>query len=156
MKSLRNQDMGAEEKLGEFMDAYFCSRLVSKNDKRLTVRRMKDRESQLRGNDVLIETEGRTMIIDEKASLYYSNAIIPTFAFELDSIQEGNRNLVQGWFVNDELETEYYMLIWPNVKCEKQENQWIRNDVNRLQREDFTIIEAFLISKMGLREEPEK
>lgn len=125
MESFRNQDMRAEQRLGEFMDAYFYSKLKSKNGAPISFIRMSDRDSQLKGIDVCIETDGRKMLIDEKASVYYSNAMIPTFAFELDSIQRGHTEPVQGWFINDELMTEYYMLIWPNVKCFQQSGQWV-------------------------------
>lgn len=156
MESFRNQDMKAEEKLGEFMDEYFYSRLNSKGSSPLSFRRMKDKESQLNGVDIVIETDGKTMKIDEKASIYYSNAMIPTFAFELDSIQRGHSEPVEGWLVNDNLATEYYMLIWPNVKCVKKNNQWIRKDIKHLQKDDFTIIEAFLIPKQEIRMELER
>lgn len=156
MESFRNQDMKAEEKLGEFMDEYFYSRLNSKGGAPLSFKRMKDRESQLNGVDILIEVDGKNMIIDEKASLYYSNAMIPTFAFELDSIQRGKTEPVEGWLVNDNLATEYYMLIWPNVKCIKQDKQWIRKDIKCLQKDDFTIVEAFLVPKQGIRMELER
>ena len=156
MESLRNQDMKAEEQLGEFMDVYFYSRLNSKGGTELSFTRVKDKETQLEGVDIVIEVDGKRMTIDEKASIYYSNAMIPTFAFELDSIQKGNVEPVEGWFVNDNLATEYYMLIWPNVKCVKQDKQWIRKDINCLKKDDFTIVEAFLIPKQGIRMELER
>lgn len=151
MESLRNQDMKAEQQLGKFMDEYFYSQLVAKDGGKIQVTRMNDRESQLRGIDVCIETNGKKMIIDEKASVYYSNAMIPTFAFEIDSIQKGHDKPVDGWFVNDELLTEYYMLIWPNVKCVKEGKQWIRKDVSMICKDDFTIVEAMLIEKEDLK-----
>jgi len=151
MESFRNQDMRAEQRLGEFMDAYFYSKLKSKNGAPISFTRMSDRDSQLKGIDVCIETDGRKMLIDEKASVYYSNAMIPTFAFELDSVQKGHAEPVQGWFINDELMTEYYMLIWPNVKCFQQSGQWVRKDIKNLTRDDFTIVEAMLVDKNDLR-----
>ena len=151
MESFRNQDMRAEQQLGEFMDRYFYSQLKDRNGNSLNYTRMSDKESQMNGVDVCIELESRKMLIDEKATLYYSNAMIPTFAFELDSIQKGHSEPVQGWFVNDELQTEYYMLIWPNVKCIQQGNQWIRKDIKSLGKNDFTIIEAMLVRKTDIR-----
>lgn len=156
MESFRDQDMKAEEKLGEFMDEYFYSRLNSKGGAQLSFKRIKNKKAQLSGVDILIEVDGKSLIIDEKASIYYSNAMIPTFAFELDSIQKGKTEPVEGWLVNDNLVTEYYMLIWPNVKCVKQDKQWIRKDIKCLKKEDFTIVEAFLIPKQGIRMELER
>ena len=92
------------------------------------------------------------MFIDEKAAVYYSNAMIPTFAFEIDSIQRGHAEPVQGWFVNDNVQTEYYMLIWPNVKCICRDSQWVRKEIGSLRRDDFTIIEAMLIEKSDIRD----
>lgn len=152
MESLRNQDMRAEQSLAEFMDVYFYARLKDKNNGFLSWTRMNDKESQLKGIDVCIETDGRRMFIDEKAAVYYSNAMIPTFAFEIDSIQRGHAEPVQGWFVNDNVQTEYYMLIWPNVKCICRDSQWVRKEIGSLRRDDFTIIEAMLIEKSDIRD----
>lgn len=156
MESFRNQDMRAERRLGEFMDTYFYSQLKAKNGKSLNFTRMSDREKQLNGIDVCIELEDRRVLIDEKASVYYSNVMIPTFAFEIDSMQEGHLEPVPGWFINDRLQTEYYMLIWPNIKCTRQGNQWIRKDIKNLDMNDFTIIEAMLIRKKDIRNALEK
>ena len=152
-RSYRDQDMMAEKSLAEFMDTYFYSKLESKQGGLLTFKRMSEKESQLKGIDVYIETGGSKLLIDEKASLYYSNVMIPTFAFELDSIQKGHPDPIPGWFVNDTLETEYYMLIWPNVKCIRQGDQWIRKDIQNLSKDDFTIVEAMLIKKSDIRME---
>ncbi|WP_051656467.1 hypothetical protein [Butyrivibrio sp. AE3004] len=150
-ESLRFQDMEAEKSLAEFMDDYLYSRMHAKDGGPLRFTRMQDKESQLKGIDVCIETGGRKIFIDEKSSLYYSNAMIPTFAFELDSIQRGHSEPVEGWFINDALMTEYYMLIWPNVKCENKQSAWVRKDIGNLRKDDFTIVEAMLIQKVELR-----
>lgn len=152
MESFRNQDMRAEQSLAEFMDAYFYARLKAKNGRYLSCTRMTDKEAQIKGIDVCIETEDARMLIDEKAAVYYSNVMIPTFAFEIDSLQRGHVDPVQGWFINDDIQTEYYMLIWPNVKCIRQGNQWIRKEICDLRKDDFTIIEAMLIEKSDIRE----
>lgn len=117
MESFRNQDMKAEQRLGEFMDTYFYSKLETDNKGILKCERIIDKELQMNGIDVCIETINGKIFLDEKAAIYYSNAMIPTFAFEINSIQTGHIEPVQGWFINDELQTQYYMLIWPNVKC---------------------------------------
>lgn len=150
-ESLRNQDMKAENELANFMDSYFYSQLVAKDGGKLSYKRISDRRVQLNGVDVCIEAANREMLIDEKASVYYSNVMIPTFAFELDSIQGGHSEPVEGWFINDELKTEYYMLIWPNIKCIRDGNQWIRKDIKDISKDDFTIVEAMLIKKSDIR-----
>lgn len=151
MESFRDQDMKAEQGLGEFMDAYFYSKLVKENKDVLEYQRMSDKESQMSGIDVCIVTTNRKIFIDEKAAIYYSNAMIPTFAFEIDSIQTGHIEPIQGWFVNDGLQTQYYMLIWTNVRCVQEKSQWVRIDVKNLKKTDYTIVEAMLIRKSDIR-----
>ena len=156
MESFRYQDMHAEKSLGKFMDAYFYNRLKTYAGGIVKYTRMLDKESQLKGIDVCLEADDKKFVIDEKASFYYSNAMIPTFAFEIDSIQKGHSMPVQGWFINDELETQLYMLIWPNVKCESKDKVWIRKSIGNLTKDDFTIIEAMLIYKSEIRREVAK
>ncbi len=154
MESFRKADMQAEKMLGNFMDHNFYSKLHDRNGDLIDYERLIDKESQLQGIDVKINVDGRTLLIDEKASFYYSNAMIPTFAFEIDSIQK-NR-LVDGWFINDSLLTEYYMLIWPNVKCQKDGDNWLRKNISEIKESDFTIIEAMLVEKKKLLAEVAK
>ena len=151
IESFRKIDMRAEQVLGEFMDEFFYSKLKSKDGNPIRFKRMTDYSSQMDGIDVCIEMDDREIIIDEKASIYFSNAMIPTFAFELDSIQEGHENPVEGWFVNDDLKTEYYMLIWPNVKCKEIDGKWIRKPLSKITKYDFTIVEAMMIKKKDIR-----
>lgn len=149
-KSFRFADMRAEEKLADFMDHCFYSKLHDLNGDSIQFRRIKDKEGQLEGVDVELHLKDRIIRIDEKASLYYSNAMIPTFAFEIDSIQKGHVEPVQGWFVNDALNADYYMLIWPNLKCKKVGRDWVRKSIASIQEHDFTIVEAVLIEKEKL------
>ena len=151
IESFRKIDMRAEQVLGEFMDEFFYSKLKSKDGNPIRFKRMTDYSSQMDGIDVCIEMDDREIIIDEKASIYFSNAMIPTFAFELDSIQEGHENPVEGWFVNDDLKTEYYMLIWPNVNCKEIDGKWIRKPLSKITKYDFTIVEAMMIKKKDIR-----
>lgn len=75
------------------------------------------------------------------------NTMLPTFAFELDSIQKTGGAPVTGWFVRDDLVTQYYMLIWPNTKCKNINGEWRRTPLGEIEFSDFTIIEAMLIRK---------
>ncbi len=154
--SFRNNDMKAEKQLADFMDRCFYSKLYDLQGNKVKFERKTERQSQLNGIDVEIIAGGRRFLIDEKASFYYSNAMIPTFAFEIDSIQKGHMEPVEGWFLNNSLATEYYMLIWPNIKCEKKGKQWVRKDIGNLSSFDFTIVEAMLVEKHELLIEVEK
>jgi len=149
-ESFRNIDTKAEKCLAEFMDSNFYSKLHSKSGNPISFERKVDKYSQLNGVDVEIVVDEKRMYIDEKAAFYYSNAMIPTFAFEIDSIQKGHDNPVVGWFINDKLQTDYYMLIWPNVKCDRIGKQCVMKDLKKLKKSDFTIIEAMLINKKSL------
>jgi hypothetical protein len=158
LESNRNIDMKAEKQLASFLDEHFYSRLHDKNGISVKFDRKKDKTSQLQGIDVELNADGKTFIIDEKASFYYSNAMIPTFAFEINSLQKGHNEPVDGWFVNDSLKTEYYLLIWPNIKCEykSQNEQWVRKNLDNIKQSDFTIVEAMLIERKRLLTEVEK
>lgn len=153
--SYRKTDMKAEETLGRFMDRCFYKKLCASNHL-ATFERKEDVNVQLSGVDVELNINGVKYLIDEKAALYYSNAMIPTFAFEIDSIQKNHEFPVPGWFINQNLQTDYYMLIWPNVKCEMINNIWRRKNLEQLNDRDFTIVEAMLIKKSTLFEELEK
>ncbi len=155
-KSFRKTDMNAEEKLADFMDHNFYSKLHDRKGNKVSFKRYTDAETQLKGIDIEIIADNKSILIDEKASFYYSNVMIPTFAFEIDSIQSDNGDSIKGWFVNDALKTEYYMLIWPNVKCQKEGDSWIRKNIGDLEENDFTIIEAMLIEKKKLIAEVER
>ncbi len=150
-RSCRAEDMRAERALAAFMDDCFYSKVASRKGGSLTFQRMTDCASQQKGIDVSIKTDGQEMLIDEKASLYYSNLMIPTFAFELDWIQPGQRHRLPGWFLDERQDTKYYMLIWPNVKCTHKDNAWIRKDIRALSKNDFTIVEAMLLKKTDLQ-----
>lgn len=145
IKSYRKQDTKAEQQLAAFMDKYFYNKLDT------TYKRVTDPEMQLKGVDVIIGPD--SVKIDEKASLYYSNVMIPTFVFELD-FMSGNVSHT-GWYLNESLLTDYYMLIWPNVRdsFDKKLNKWVRKDVSEIMINDFTIVEAMLVEKKKINEE---
>lgn len=160
--SNRKLDMASEAQLADFMDAYFYKKSEAKRKNTpdwVSYKRIYDETLQKQGVDVIATTARGRFCIDEKAAIYYSNAMIPTFAFELDSLQgDDNDVLTDGWFVNDDLKTQYYMLIWSNVKCKKVKDKdndksviWVRADVQHILKHDFTILEAMLISKVRLR-----
>lgn len=152
IESFRRQDMNAEQQLAEFMDCYFYSKVSADTNNAVKFERVTNPKLQLEGIDVCAKYGNKKSYIDEKAMLYYCNMMIPTFAFEIDSIQKGYSEPIEGWFLNDNLKTDYYMLIWPNVKCEKNDsNSFVRKDIRFLRKKDFTIIEAMLINKKDIR-----
>ena len=150
-ESFRKQDMAAEQQLALFLDRCFWSRLTDKAGQPVPFERVTDRDTQLTGIDVILRFPGQTICIDEKASLYYCNRNLPTFAFELDLVQPAGGTLLTGWFLKKTLKTDRYLLIWPNVVCEKQGRQWVRKDIAQLEEPDFTVAEACLLSKEKLK-----
>lgn len=145
--------MSAEKTLGTFLDKYFYQELSKKNPM-ISCQRQFNRDMQMSGADVVITSPDKRMVIDEKAAIYYSNAMIPTFAFEVSSIQRQEGTPCMGWFLNDELLTEYYLLVWVNIKCklDKSIGKWVRKDLGELCMYDFTLLEAYLIRKYAIRD----
>lgn len=158
MESFRKQDMKLETELGSFLDEYLYPDILKQYKAYSKFIRIKDRQQQLQGIDVIIENGNKSTInIDEKASVYYSNAMIPTFAFEINSYQRDGNEPVIGWLLNDNLKTDYYNLMWPNVKCiQNNEREWIRKPLSEIRKPDFTIIESMMINKKKLIERIEK
>jgi hypothetical protein len=139
--SRRVQDMSAESELAEFLDEFLYAPLLREGNF-ISIQRMVEKEQQLQGIDVVVKTNKSVGYIDEKAQLYYINKNIPTFAFELQFLKMGRE--IEGWFLNDNLKTDYYLLIWPSASID---------DVKRLKKEDFTKLDALMISKKKLRDE---
>ncbi len=181
-ESFRVLDMKLEQILADFMDRNFYSKIRGLDGKKVDYRRIKDLKTQRAGVDVELHFDKKTIRIDEKASLKFCNSMIPTFAFELDSIQNNSNQPIIGWFLNKELLTDYYMLIWPNIKCEGKkardkkkesncegkgnnrkekdgkcvEDKCLKKSLEDLVEDDFTILEAYLIKKQKLIKAVEK
>jgi len=128
--------MRAEHELSLFLDRYFYDRLLQ-NHKITSYVRITDKKIQLQGIDVMVSTSRKTVNLDEKAQLYYINENLPTFAFEVNFIDRMG-NLSPGWLFNDNLLTDYYVLVWPTAT---------HNDLKTIQAEDFTCVECMLIKK---------
>lgn len=111
--SRRTQDMHAEQELAKFLDENLYP-FLEESYKDLHWERNHDINAQLRGIDGYLHVGLDTSIVDEKATLYYINRNLPTFAFEIDSYQKGH--LTPGWLFNENYETDYYLLIYPYSK----------------------------------------
>lgn len=146
--SKRKEDMRAEQELAAFLDKYFYRRL-EENAPNLHCIRHNEEMTQKAGIDVAIHSPNSdTMYIDEKVSIYYRNGMIPTFAFEVDSIQKKLGKRIPGWLVNDDLKTTHYLLVWANVKCDNKTLKM--KEVKYITEDEFTIVEALLIKKETL------
>lgn len=135
--SRRKEDMQAEQLLSSLMNIWVWEPLKGVGNIK-SFSREKDKDKQLKGTDVWLETKSNKLIsVDEKAQLYYINANLPTFAFELGFIGQGGQ-VKQGWFVNNNLDTNMYMLVWPYAKT---------TELSKLTYDSFIKLECILISK---------
>lgn len=139
--SRRATDMNAESELARFLDENLYAKLLEEGNF-CSIERMTEKELQLQGIDVVVKTQSSVGYIDEKAQLYYINKDIPTFAFELQFLKNGR--IIEGWFLNDDLKTDHYLLVWPFASV---------TDVKMLKKEDFIKLDALMISKEKLRRE---
>ena len=133
MKSLYDNDKELEELFGKWLDDNFYEELV-KRDLILGWYRVNGEKLQKDGEDTIIITNKREeIIIDEKATLHYINANLPTFACELKNQQSG----AKGWIINNNLKTEYYLLAWPNGSdVPKTANDFYHSDVMLISKKD--------------------
>ena len=133
--SRRSSDMNAEHELSAFLDSYLYKPLLAEG-RFTSIVRVTDVDMQLLGADVVATTETQIARIDENAQLYYINQDLPTFAFELQFLKGKQR--CTGWFLNENLVTDYYLLIWPHAKTAK---------VSEIKKDDFTVLDALMISR---------
>ena len=146
-ESFWRQDTRLEKELGKFLDKCFYKKL------KIFYERVTDEKTQKSGVDVILGSEDRAKV-DEKASFYYSNVMLPTFALELQ--YEKDNELRTGWYLNESLDTEYYLFVWPNIKDikieeQKKKKKWERTDLSMVTAEDFTIIEAMFVNRKKLK-----
>jgi hypothetical protein len=124
MSELRKRDHISEENVGYFLDDYFYPYVKGIHSKITNIERIKDKDSQLKGIDVLIEMENGNLKLDEKVATNYTTGL-KKFAFEINSVQ-GN-SVTDGWLINKN-ETDFYLLGWIDVVNQLTEGIRIKND----------------------------
>lgn len=133
----RPTDTRAEKELGKFLDKRLYPSIIDRyKHAGYAWTRETSKAEQLAGIDGVFKSPKQQFVIDEKATLYYINENIPTFAFELNSYQNGC--LTEGWLFSDESKTTHYMLVWPEAKT---------SDLNTITASDFTGGSYALISR---------
>lgn len=135
----RDIDDRAEQQLAKFLDTHLYQELL-KEENFISFKRVADSRLQKQGVDVIAKTEHAVANIDEKAQLHYINDNRPTFVFELEFIRAGQA--MEGWFLNERLQTTHYLLLWPNAKTA---------DLSQIVSDDFTCVEGMMISKNKLK-----
>ena len=101
------QDLGKEDILAQYLDASIYPLLST----RLNVKfeRVRDKRQQQDGIDVIAEYAGKSLNIDEKSQLDYINNPIPTCAFEIAYLKNGE--LREGWLYDKKKVTDRYFYI---------------------------------------------
>ena len=107
-------DRRNEALMNQFMRLYYYSKLLNSDGTDVESEFINDESRQKQGVDVILSRDKKRYIIDEKAQMdyiYRNDGPLGTFALELLNSSSGK----VGWFINDDLETEYYMFIWPHA-----------------------------------------
>lgn len=104
-----SQDMKENEIVEQFLDEQLYPHIFD------SYVRKHDKESQYQGIDIVADG----VCIDEKAQVKYKNRNLPTNAFEISHLSKRKytkkghygHHESRGWFVDDSLETEYYLIV---------------------------------------------
>ncbi|MBP7359598.1 MAG: hypothetical protein KA955_09720 [Prevotella sp.] len=135
----RTKDMEAERELSKYLDKYLYSKAMFSRAERTD-----NASTQIDGSDIIVSIPSlniRDAVVDEKASIYYINKDLRTFVLELSFLNRG-LNYNEGWFVDNRLATEYYLMQW--IKADIAD-PWMVKDHN------IKEIECVLVSKKKLQ-----
>lgn len=105
--SVREYDEHCEQIMSQFLDKYFYNAINP-----TSFERVQDKGRQVKGIDVVMEINGNTYSIDEKAAIRYTNGL-KTFALELSFL---NRKgiLQEGWLTDERKINDYFVFVWIN------------------------------------------
>ncbi len=104
MKSSFRSDLSKEQSLHSLLDGHYARM------KNYQYNRIHDMQQQLNGVDLFFthKTTREKYAVDEKAQLDYINEDLPTFAFEIHYLKDGQ--LKTGWFFDPKKKTDFYAL----------------------------------------------
>lgn len=107
--SRQAKDVLGEKVVGMYLDNYFYPTFT------VTETRNYDKNTQVQGVDLKVETTGATYVIDEKAAVAYANKDLRTFAQEITSRYTGKHPKsgleYNGWAISNTL-NDYYVFVW--------------------------------------------
>lgn len=132
--------MEAERELAKFLDKHLYTKDIFTRAERTD-----NAFTQIEGSDIILTIPSLNIhdaVVDEKASIYYINKDLRTFVLEISFLNRGYQ-IQEGWFVNDQLSTQYYLM------------QWIKANVAdpwQVKEGNITEIECVLISKKKLKD----
>lgn len=114
--------------MSQFLDKYFYNVINP-----TSFERVQDKGRQVKGIDVVMEINGKTYSIDEKAAIRYTNGL-KTFALELSFL---NRKgiLQEGWLTDERKINDYFVFVWIN----KIEDTLIK-DISSLKDIDVALV----------------
>jgi hypothetical protein len=95
-------DISQEQLLRPFLDLCYAAHGIR-------VDRYSDPVLQAKGIDAVLSRDRRSFLVDEKAQLHYIGRNLPTCAFEVELLKNGEPHI--GWFYIPLLSTEVYALI---------------------------------------------
>ena len=87
---------------------------------------------------------------DEKAGAHYVNCPIKTYLMELSQITKAGKE-VDGWFLSEENETEYYILmyLWAQVPQYEKEGKMC-SEWQKIKDGNISLIEYYLVKKSDI------
>ena len=95
----------SEKIMGDFLEENFYNCIEN-----CTYERITDKNLQVQGVDVKLTIDGKVFLIDEICSIMWRN--LKTFSFELSTYNRNRTEIFVGWFLNDNLLTTHYLLVW--------------------------------------------
>lgn len=105
--TVREYDEHCEKVMSEFLQKYFYDVYLTD----YTVKKVTDRNLQVKGVDVILKNDDVTYYIDEKAAIRYVG--LKTFALELSFINRMG-NLTTGWLLDESKINDYFLFVWIN------------------------------------------
>lgn len=132
--------MEAERELAKYLDKHLYTKDIFTKAERTD-----SASDQMEGSDIIVSIPSLNIqdaIVDEKASIYYINKDLKTFVLEISFLNRSYQ-IQEGWFINESLSTEYYLM------------QWIKANVAdpwQVKENNITEIECVLVSKQKLKD----
>ena len=144
-KTLRVDDLKTEQKVTDFLDDHFLKNGIGNGWNYEVIR---DLKRQVTGIDIQVKrkSSGEMLNYDVKtqSSKKYINNPTPTFAMEIMFTNKALQRSI-GWFINPELQTDYYMLSWIHEACVNRNGMIdTKDDIKRL--------EMWIVNKRALKE----
>lgn len=157
MKSNWEVDKAIEENVIEWLEENFFKKDVYITYYEINHNNLKNQKA---GIDLILSTADGVMNkskVDVKIASTYVNANLPTFAFETSSLKApylDKKKSVPGWFIDDEKETEFYIIgwIWADVPIKYYNNKgYPVYDWEKIKKDNITKIELYIIRRQDVK-----